>query len=113
MAWDLWHLARASGDTTLARPHAEPFSSSINPIAFSDVQRYVLGANIIEHVTNSNTVKNVLQVRYSYGRLGDEHQLTHLANGDIHGQYMGIQWPLRCCCHLHTRIKVAQLWRPF
>ena len=61
-AWDLWHLARASGDTTLARPHAEPFSSSINPIAFSDVQRYVLGANIIEHVTNSNTVKNVLQV---------------------------------------------------
>ena len=41
------------GIPTQGRPHAEPFSSSINPIAFSDVQRYVLGANIIEHVTNS------------------------------------------------------------
>ena len=58
MAWDLWHLARASGDTTLARPRDSPSILNAKAVEYVDVRRYVLGANIIEHVTNSNTVKN-------------------------------------------------------
>ena len=53
---DLKLKHQAIGIPTQGRPHAEPLSSSTNPSAFSDVRRYVLGANIIEHVTNSNTV---------------------------------------------------------
>ena len=49
-------VKQAIGIPTQGRPHAEPFFKTAKAVEYVDVRRYVLGANIIEHVTNSNTV---------------------------------------------------------
>ena len=57
------YLARARqpalqwpGYTTRAVPVDEREYKTAKAVEYVDVRRYVLGANIIEHVTNSNTV---------------------------------------------------------
>ena len=55
-AWDLWHLARASGDTTLARPRDSPSILNAKAVEYVDVRRYELDDVDTQHHTNRNTV---------------------------------------------------------